>query len=117
MVQTRNRGRSSRTPATTKTTSTSVSPLLGDTKSVEPDTPDTSEPELVLEKKTVSSTTITTRSARKRAAEDEGDNNVPLKRRAAANAVVVELPPARASKTKARILDLVCNFLTESANL
>ncbi|KAF8556316.1 hypothetical protein OG21DRAFT_1506763 [Imleria badia] len=98
MVSARNRGRKLRTPATTTTTSTSVSPL-SICNSVEPETPDTSEPELVLVKKPVVPTTVVTRNARKRVAEDE-DINVAAKRRVVANAVVVKVPHVRATKTK-----------------
>lgn len=80
---------------------------LSNTNSVEPETPDTSEPELLEVKKTVIPTTIVTRNARKRAAEDEVDIDVPLKRRVIADAVVVKAPPARALKTKARMPDFV----------
>ncbi|KAH0839549.1 P-loop containing nucleoside triphosphate hydrolase protein [Lanmaoa asiatica] len=104
---TRNRGRNSRTPATTTTTSTSVSPL-SNTNSVEPETPDTSEPEL---EKTVIPTPVVTRNARKRVAEDEVDINVASKRRVVADGVVVKPLPVRALKTKARILDFICNIL------
>ena len=101
MVQTRKRGRNSRTPATTTTTSNSVSPL-GNTNSLEPETPDTSEPELDLLKKPVAPAIVVTRSARKRTAEDEVDIDVAPKRRVITNAVVVKVPRMRASKTKAR---------------
>ncbi|KAG8218265.1 putative DNA repair protein RAD16 [Butyriboletus roseoflavus] len=108
MAQTRKRGHNSRTPATTTTTSTSVPPL-SNTNSVEPETPDTSEPEQLQVKKKVTTTTVVTRNARKRAAEDEVDINIPPKRRVVADAVVVKVPPARALKTKARMLNFVFN--------
>lgn len=109
MVQTRKRSLNLRTSATTTTASTSVSPL-SNTNSVEPETPDTSEPELVPVKKIVTPPTVVTRNARKRAAEDEVDVSVARKQRVVADAVVVEIPSVRALKTKARMLDLVFNM-------
>lgn len=109
------RSRNTRTPGTTTNTSTSVSPL-SISNSVEPETPDTSEPELVLKKKPVAPTTVVTRSARKRVAEDEVDINVPPKRRVIADAVVVKVPYMRASKTKVSMPAFVCNLMTESNN-
>ncbi|KAI9572417.1 SNF2 family N-terminal domain-containing protein [Boletus coccyginus] len=102
MVQTRKRGRNSRTPATT-TTTTSNSVSLSNANSVEPETPDTSEPELDLLKKPVAPAVVATRSARKRTAEDEVDIDVAPKRRAIANAVVVKVPRMRALKTKTEL--------------
>lgn len=109
MVQTRKRSLNLRTSATTTTASTSVSPL-SNTNSVEPETPDTSEPELAPVKKIVTPPTVVTRNARKRAAEDEVDVSVARKRRVVADAVVVKIPSVRALKTKARMLDLVFNM-------
>ncbi|KAG6375020.1 hypothetical protein JVT61DRAFT_3799 [Boletus reticuloceps] len=101
MAGARKRGRNSRTPATTTTTSTSVSPL-STSNSVEPETPDTSEPELAPVKKPVVSTSILTRNARKRAAEDDVDIYVAPKRRVVGNAVVVKAKPIPTSKNKGR---------------
>jgi hypothetical protein len=105
MAQTKSRTRNSRTPATSTTASTAVTPLSL-TNSVEPETPDTSEPDVAPEKKTVAGATIVTRGARKRAAEDDADVNVLPKRRLIADAVVAGIPRVRAAKTKVRVLDL-----------
>ena len=82
---------------------------------MEPETPDTSEPELVLEQKTISSTVVT-RSGRKRAAEDDADVDTPHKRRVIAPAVVVKAPQMRASRAKARVFNFVSNIVIEPTN-
>ncbi|KAG9317078.1 P-loop containing nucleoside triphosphate hydrolase protein [Chiua virens] len=115
MVQTRSRGRNKGIPSTA-TPSTSVSPLFSNTNSVEPETPETSEPERSpVQKPVVSAPPVVTRNTRKRAAENEVDTNVAPKRRLVAPAVVIRAPSLRTGKTKARMFNSAYN--TTKSNL
>ncbi|KIO03060.1 hypothetical protein M404DRAFT_15784 [Pisolithus tinctorius Marx 270] len=97
MVQTRRRARASATPATTATTatSTSVSPSMTDQLSVEPETPLTSDVELLeVPKKLLAKTSAMNRNTRKRVADTEIEEIevVATKRRVVSKAVFVEIP-------------------------
>ncbi|KAI6151656.1 SNF2 family N-terminal domain-containing protein [Pisolithus tinctorius] len=97
MVQTRRRARASATPATTATTatSTSVSPSMTDQLSVEPETPLTSDVELLeVPQKLLAKTSAMNRNTRKRVADTEIEEIevIATKRRVVSKAVFVEIP-------------------------
>ncbi|KAH7888148.1 SNF2 family N-terminal domain-containing protein, partial [Phlebopus sp. FC_14] len=94
MVQTRRNAHDARasTTTTTATPATSVSPLISNENSVEPETPQTSDIEECTTKATAVPAPVVTRNTRKRAAVDAEGSPLPTKRRVVSRTAFVEIP-------------------------